>query len=146
MKATTKCKNSFLKKSLLLIACSLACKKGAYLMYTLTWIAIAMLCVSYWFQIYKIHVHKEVRDLSLTYHILLATGFAILAGTAWYEGSVAFFVKQIATTIPVLVIIGQILYHKEDPWHDDAQIHCSKYDEELEDDWCHCPYCGIERC
>ena len=72
----------------------------------LSWTAVILLSTSYWFQIWKIHVHKEVRDLSMTYHILLALGFGILAYTAWLEGSTIFLVKQIATTIPVCIIIG----------------------------------------
>lgn len=107
-----------------------------------SWIAIMLLSVSYWFQIWRIHVHKEVRDLSLTYHILLAIGFAMLAVTATIEGSVIFLTKQILTTIPVLIIIGQILYHKEDRWHDDADPDCSSCARELEPQWKHCPYCG----
>ena len=64
----------------------------------LSWSAIIVLSTSYWFQIWKIHVHKEVRDLSMTYHVLLALGFGILTYTAWAENSVIFLVKQIATT------------------------------------------------
>ena len=72
-----------------------------------------------WFQICKIHVHKEVRDLSMTYHVFLALGFGILTYTAWVENSLIFLVKQIATTVPVLIIIGQIIYHKDDTWIDE---------------------------
>ena len=82
----------------------------------LSWIAVALLAISYWFQVYKIHVHKEVRDLSITYHVMLALGFGILAVTAYVEGSTIFLIKQISTTIPVLVILGQIFYHKGDKW------------------------------
>ena len=84
----------------------------------ISWVAIFLLAMSYWFQIWKIHVHKEVRDLSLPYHILLALGFGILTWQAYIDGSVVFIVKQIATTIPVLILIGQILYHKKDTWKD----------------------------
>lgn len=110
-----------------------------------SWVAIVLLSISYWFQIWKIHVHREVRDLSLPYHFLLAIGFGILAGTAWAEGSLVFLVKQIATTIPVLIIIGQIFYHKGDHWHDEEQVHCSECSEELEEDWKYCPYCSHRR-
>jgi len=112
---------------------------------TVSWIAIVILSISYWFQIWKIHVHREVRDLSLIYHILLALGFGILAVTAWVEGSIIFLVKQVATTIPVVIIIGQILYHRDDHWHDNLSPHCRSCDEELEKDWAHCPYCGTSR-
>ena len=108
----------------------------------ISWIAVFLLSISYWFQIWKIHVHKEVRDLSLTYHFLLASGFAILALTAYAEGSTIFLIKQIATTIPVVIIIAQIFYHKQDRWHDDLLPHCKRCDEELEEDWICCPYCA----
>ncbi|SCA64168.1 hypothetical protein SCG7086_CK_00030 [Chlamydiales bacterium SCGC AG-110-P3] len=107
-----------------------------------SWSAIAILSVSYWFQIWRIHVHREVRDLSLIYHVLLAVGFGILAVTALMEGSLKFLVKQIATTIPVAVIIGQILYHRDDRWHDDVQSNCVRCGEEMEDDWVCCPFCS----
>ncbi len=82
----------------------------------LSWIAIVILSVSYWFQIWKIHVHKEVRDISLAYNILLAIGFGILGFTAYHEGSTIFLVKQIATTIPVVIIVIQVIYHRNDRW------------------------------
>lgn len=108
----------------------------------LSWSAIVVLSVSYWFQIWKIHVHREVRDLSLIYHILLAIGFGILAITALMEDSLVFLVKQIATTIPVLVIIGQIIYHRDERWHDDAMPDCVVCGEEIDDQWVCCPFCG----
>ena len=114
-------------------------------MTTISWIAIVLLSVSYWFQIWKIHVHKEVRDLSLAYHFFLAIGFGILAITAYVEGSAIFLVKQIATTIPVIVIIGQIFYHQKDRWHDEHSPHCKSCTEELEEAWTFCPFCGTDR-
>ncbi|MBE8162635.1 MAG: zinc-ribbon domain-containing protein [Bdellovibrionaceae bacterium] len=108
----------------------------------ISWIAIVILSCSYWFQIWKIHIHKEVRDLSMVYHILLAVGFGVLTYTAWKEDSTIFLVKQIATTIPVLVIIGQILVHKKDHWHDDSDEFCVQCSSEIEQDWKFCPYCG----
>ena len=107
-----------------------------------SWFAIVLLSVSYWFQIWKIHIHKEVRDLSLSYNILLAVGFAILGVTAYAERSMIFLVKQIMTTIPVIIIIGQIIYHQGDKWHDDADDHCKGCSQELEMYWTFCPYCG----
>ncbi|MCO4753775.1 MAG: zinc-ribbon domain-containing protein [Bacteriovoracaceae bacterium] len=107
-----------------------------------SWIAIVLLSVSYWFQIWKIHVHKEVRDLSMTYHVFKALGFGILTWTAWVEGSIIFVVKQVSTTIPVLILIGQIIYHKDDHWHDEKDPDCTKCGEELELDWSFCAYCG----
>ena len=111
----------------------------------LSWIAIVVLSVSYWFQIWKIHVHKEVRDISLTYNVLLAIGFGTLTFTALREGSIFFLVKQIATTIPVIIIIGQVIYHKGDRWHDSALPQCSKCNEELEEEWHYCAICGKKR-
>jgi uncharacterized protein with PQ loop repeat len=78
----------------------------------LSWIAIIILSSSYWFQIVKIMKVKEVRDISLTYHILLAIGFSILIYTAHIEDSFIFLMKQILTTIPVVIIIGQILHYR----------------------------------
>ncbi len=110
----------------------------------LSWAAVALLSTSYWFQIWKIHVHKEVRDLSMTYHVMLALGFGILTYTAYAEGSIIFIVKQVATTVPVIVIIGQILYHKDDHWHADEDPICSSCSNELEPWWKNCAYCGSE--
>jgi uncharacterized protein with PQ loop repeat len=106
-----------------------------------SWVAILLLAFSYWFQIWKIHVHKEVRDLSLPYHVLLATGFGILTYQAYIDGSIVFIVKQIATTVPVCILIGQILYHRQDTWHDQKDKICS-CSKELEPTWVWCPYCG----
>ena len=110
----------------------------------LSWIAIAALASSYWFQIWKIHKHKEVRDLSVPYHILLAFGFGMLIVTAIVEDSFIFLVKQIATFVPVIIIIGQIIYHQKDEWHDEDDTTCSKCSNELEPQWRFCPDCGKE--
>jgi len=111
----------------------------------LSWCAVALLTLSYWFQIWKIHKHKEVRDLSMTYHIFLALGFAILTYTAWREDSTIFLVKQIATTIPVVIIIVQILIHKGDRWHDKIDPYCKSCNQELELKWNFCSNCGTEK-
>lgn len=108
----------------------------------LSYFAIAALAVSYWFQIWKIHVHREVRDISLCYHILLALGFGFLIIPAWVEGSNIFLVKQVVTFIPVLIIIAQIFWHRKDHWHDEYDLYCTGCKDELEDDWAFCPYCG----
>ena len=111
----------------------------------LSWVAVFMLALSYWFQIWKIHKHKEVRDLSLIYHFFLAIGFGLLIFTAIVEDSFIFLIKQIATFIPVIIIIGQIFYHKQDHWHDDGDELCQECSKELEPDWLFCPYCSIRR-
>ena len=64
--------------------------------------AIAMLASSYWFQIWRIHIHRDVRDLSLTYHILFEIGFGLLIITTIIEESFIFFFKQITTFIPII--------------------------------------------
>lgn len=111
----------------------------------LSWIAIFLLSVSYWFQIWKIHIHKEVRDISLPYNILLAIGFGILGFTAYQEKSLIFLVKQITTTIPVIIIIAQVLYHKNDHWHEEEEVDCKSCNQEMEPFWHHCAYCGSKR-
>ena len=108
----------------------------------LSWAAIVALAFSYWFQIVKTQMHKEVRDISLIYHILLAFGFGVLIITAYYEDSTIFFWKQILTFIPVCVIIMQILYHRKDRWHDDLDPYCSSCKKEMEPEWKYCPFCG----
>jgi uncharacterized protein with PQ loop repeat len=115
-----------------------------YFVQILSWAAIVLLSVSYWFQIWKIHVHKEVRDLSMAYHVLLATGFGMLTYTAYVEDSKIFIVKQVMTTIPVIIIICQIIIHKEDHWHDDDDPFCENCKKELEMFWDHCAYCGTK--
>lgn len=113
-------------------------------MMVLSWVAILLLSLSYWFQIWKIHAHKEVRDISLPYHVFLAIGFAILIYTAHIEDSFVFLMKQILTTIPVLIIIAQIIYHRKDRWHDDESTHSCECGYELEIEWAFCPSCGQE--
>lgn len=124
---------------------NIAMEESHTFMQILSWVAVLLLSISYWFQIWKIHVHKEVRDLSMIYHVLLATGFGILTYTALLEGSTIFLVKQIMTTIPVAVIIGQIMYHKNHHWHDDDDPNCSSCGEELELWWNNCAYCGEKK-
>jgi len=104
--------------------------------------SIAILSVSYWFQIWKIHVHKEVRDLSITFNIMLAIGFGILAVTAWVEHSSIFLVKQIMTTLPTCIIVLQILYHRKDQWHESEHRGCLNCKKSLEHSWDFCPFCG----
>lgn len=111
----------------------------------LSWTAVILLSTSYWFQIWKIHIHKEVRDLSMTYHVLLALGFGILTYTAWSENSLIFLVKQIATTIPVCIIIVQIIIHKDSHWQDDEDPLCEGCNKRLELVWTFCAFCGQEK-
>jgi hypothetical protein len=49
---------------------------------------------------------------------MLALGFGILLFQAYVENSTVFMIKQIMTTIPVLIIIGQIFYYRDSTWKD----------------------------
>ena len=84
----------------------------------ITGIAIAIVSVGFWAQAWRIHRHKEVRDLSLLQYISLATGYLILSFVAYGENSIVFLIKQIASFLPVLVIIAQIIIHREDKWEE----------------------------
>jgi uncharacterized protein with PQ loop repeat len=108
----------------------------------LSWAAVAALSVSYWFQIYKIHVHKEVRDHSLPFYWLLFIGFGLLGIQAYYEESVIFLAKQILTTIPTGIIIAQIYFHRRDHWYDESYSACITCKTIIEPDWKYCPDCG----
>lgn len=108
----------------------------------LPWLAVLFLSGGYFMQVWKIHVHKEVRDLSVTYHIFLLIGFILLFIQAWSEASTLFLVKQIGTFVPVFIILMQIFYHKKDRWHDKKDPTCNGCEVELELDWVHCPFCG----
>jgi len=107
-----------------------------------SWLAVIILASSYWFQIWKIHIHKEVRDLSLKYHVLLAIGFGILIFTAIYEDSIIFLAKQIATFVPVIIIIYQIIYHKKDAWQDRKDYFCKKCNAKTKTVCKYCKYCS----
>lgn len=80
------------------------------------YLAIALVSIGFWAQVWRIHVHKEVRDLSLIQYISLAIGYIILGFEAYDINSWTFLLKQIVTVIPVIIIIGQIWIHKEDKW------------------------------
>lgn len=112
---------------------------------SISWLAMVLLAASYWFQVWKIHVHKEVRDLSVLYHILLFVGSGILGFAAHQEDSLLFLIKQLTTCIPVGVMLIQIYIHRKDHWHDDKDTFCIKCNNELEGDWKFCPNCGTDR-
>lgn len=84
----------------------------------LSWVAVIGLPVGYWKQVYHIHVHKEVRDLNLISHILFVISFSILATQAFIIESYLFFFKNLLVLVPVSVLTGQIIYHKNDKWED----------------------------
>jgi glucose uptake protein GlcU len=108
----------------------------------ISWIAVVVLSASFWFQIWKIHVHREVRDLSIIYYALLVIGYGILSYTAYTQSSWIFLVKQVATLVPSAIIICQIIYHREDRWHEAGQPLCHKCNDELDPGWGFCPACG----
>ena len=81
-----------------------------------TWLSAGMLSLGYWLQIYKIHKHKEVRDLSLSSYILFAVAYILLGIEANNIDSTLFLVKNVLVLIPTVVIISQIIYHKNDNW------------------------------
>jgi len=110
----------------------------------LAWCAIAILASSHWLQVWKIHQHREVRDIAIGTYWLLLLGYSLLTVAAWNEGSLIFFVRQIATFVPVTIVIFQVNYHNRDHWHDDNDPICL-CGEELELEWSHCPYCGVAR-
>jgi len=107
-----------------------------------SWTAVVLLSSSFWFQIWKIHRHREVRDLSIVYYCMLAIGYGILSYTAYSERTWIFLVKQVATFIPSVIIIFQILYHRGDRWQDGKRPLCQKCDDELDAAWGFCPACG----
>ena len=108
------------------------------------WLAVFILSLGYWVQVWKIHIHREVRDLSITSYILLSTGFLIMALKAWEQQSTIFMVKQLATMIPSLIIVSQIMRHKDDRWHDDNDKICNNCESELEPYWTYCADCGTK--
>lgn len=112
---------------------------------SLSWIAILVVSVSYWLQVWHIHKHKEVRDLSMSFYVMFLFGITLLCIQAYRENSVIFFVKQILVIIPVVIIIFQIIYHRQDHWHDDNCDFCVGCSAEMETHWDCCPYCGCDQ-
>ena len=82
----------------------------------LSWVAVVGLSGSYFLQAYKIHQHKEVRDLSLGSYLGMTVCFIALLARAVVEGQPIFIAKQVLTLIPVITIECQILYHRGDRW------------------------------
>ena len=80
------------------------------------WIAIVILSASYWLQVWHIHVHKEVRDLNIWTWIGLSVGFTIMSFKAVEQNTLIFLIKQIATLVPSVTIVLQIIWHRRDKW------------------------------
>jgi hypothetical protein len=54
------------------------------------WIAIGVLALSHWLQVYKIHKHREVRDISIWTYVFLLVGYLALFSKAivdWNDGT-----------------------------------------------------------
>ena len=117
------------------------------MIHAMAWIAIAILAVSHWLQVIKIHKHKEVRDLSIWTYICLLLGYFALATKAMIDvvsgtGDIVWFFRQIGTIVPVSIVVWQIIYHRKDRYHDDDYPHCKNCNAELEPQWTYCPECS----
>mgnify|MGYP003970075747 FL=1 len=119
------------------------------LLQIMPWVAIGVLAVSHWLQVYKIHKHREVRDISQWTYIFLLIGYIALFTKAtidWYAGTgdIVWAARQMATIIPVSIVLMQIKWHQNDHWHDESDTNCSSCRNEVEEGWCWCPYCGTK--
>jgi len=113
------------------------------------YVAIGILAISHWLQVWKIHVHKEVRDISVWTYIFLLTGYFVLATKAFLDyqnagGDILWFFRQMATIVPVSTVVFQIWIHRRDRWHDDRDTSCSGCGKELEPNWQYCPWCSTK--
>lgn len=111
------------------------------------WIAIGVLALSHWLQVYKIHQHREVRDISMWTYVFLLVGYLALFSKAivdWNEGTgdLVWAVRQCMTIVPVSIVLLQIRWHKKDRWHDECSPMCNNCNKELEQQWEYCPYCS----
>lgn len=105
------------------------------------WIAISLLCAGYMAQIHKIHVHKEVRDLSIIGYLSWGLGYLVLAYEAYTIDSNVFLAKNGITLALVIIIVAQIWCHRDAEWHDDEDTQCN-CGNEIEPHWSFCPDCG----
>jgi len=87
------------------------------------WSAVVAIPAGYFIQIYKIHKHKEVRDLSQAAFMFYLYSYISLGMKAYLDGSEIFIAKNIFVAIPTIIILYQIKVHKNDTW---------KHDEEYE--------------
>lgn len=113
----------------------------------LPWLAVLILNAAYWVQIYKIHRHREVRDLAISSYILFGVAYVILAIEAYHIDSTIFLVKNIITFISTSVLIFMVWYHQDDEWHDDDARICNNLacPNEIENQWQFCPDCGASK-
>lgn len=108
------------------------------------WIAVSLLCAGYAAQIHKIHVHREVRDLSIISYLSWGLGYLVLAYEAYVIDAGVFLAKNAITLGLVVVIVAQIWYHRDDEWHDDEDTSCI-CGNEIEPNWSYCPDCGQQQ-
>ena len=81
-------------------------------------LAIVILSIGFWSQVWHIHKHKEVRDLSIIQYISLAIGDSLLGIVAYSTDTTTFLIKQLMSLVPTIIIISQIMYHRSDTWED----------------------------
>lgn len=84
----------------------------------LSWVASIMLIAAFIPQIWRIHIHKEVRDLSSLSFWGLMLGSGGLAVEAFLVGSGPLLFKQLATALCAGVILWQIKVHSKDRWEE----------------------------
>lgn len=84
----------------------------------LSWAAVILLPLGYWKQVWHIYKHKEVRDLNLFSYILFAMAYLFLGIEAYSINSQLFLIKNIMVLVPTIVLIYQIIIHKDDDWVD----------------------------
>lgn len=112
------------------------------MMSALPWIAVIIASLGYWFQIYRIVKHNEVRDLSLGYFWFESVSYALFLYIAIQEKTQIFAAKQLMTLIPALIIIAMIYTFRGERWYEDGAVPCSKCQKDLELAWDWCPSCG----
>lgn len=87
----------------------------------ISWIAVILLPLGYWKQVWHIHKHKEVRDLNLGSYIFFAVAYFFLGIEAYAIDSMIFLVKNLLVIVPTGVLIYQIITHSKDKWVDDYE-------------------------
>jgi uncharacterized protein with PQ loop repeat len=84
----------------------------------ISWTASVLLIAAFIPQIWRIHKHKEVRDLSVLSFWGLLLGSLGLATEAYMVGSGPLFFKQLLTALCAIIILVQIKTHSKDKWED----------------------------
>lgn len=74
----------------------------------ISWVSSLVLVAAFFPQIWKNHLSKEVKDLSPLSFWGIALGSLGLAIETFMLGSMSLFVKQLATMVCALIILGQI--------------------------------------